>query len=132
MRSSLAAAASSLVLSAVALVGCGDDGSARGATEVTPAAEVSSVLAEGAVVVDVRSPSEFAAGHVADALNIDVGSGDFEAKVRALDKGRTYVVYCRTGSRAAQAIRTMAELGFTGLVNGGAFDDLAAAGVPTG
>ena len=132
MRTALATAVSSVVLSAVALAGCGDDSPARGATELTPAAEVSSVLAEGAAVVDVRTPSEFAAGHVTDALNIDVGSEDFEAKVGALDKGRTYVVYCRTGSRAAQAIETMAELGFTGLVNGGAYDDLAAAGVPTG
>jgi phage shock protein E len=131
MRSALAAAVSSVVLS-VALAGCGDDGSARVATELIPAAKVSSVLAEGAVVVDVRSPPEFAAGHVTDALNIDVGSEDFEAKVDALDKGRTYVVYCRTGSRAARAIRAMADLGFTGLLNGGAFDDLAAAGVPTG
>lgn len=131
MRRALAAAVSSVVLS-LALAGCGDDSSTRVATELTPAAKVSSVLAEGAVVVDVRSPSEFAAGHVTDALNIDVGSADFEAKVDALDKGRTYVVYCRTGSRAARAIETMADLGFTGLVNGGAFDDLAAAGVPTG
>ena len=127
MRSALAA----VVLSAVAVAGCGDDTAARAATELVAASEVTSVLADGAVVVDVRSPSEFAAGHVADALNIDLDSEDFEAKVDALDKGRTYVVYCGTGSRAAQAIESMAELGFTDLVNGGAFDDLAAAGVPT-
>jgi phage shock protein E len=127
MRSALAAVA----LSAIALAGCGN-GTARDATELTAASEVTEVLAEGAVVVDVRSPAEFAAGHVADALNIDVGSEDFEAKVDALDKGKTYVVYCRTGSRAVRAVETMAELGFTSLVNGGAFDDLAAAGVPTG
>jgi phage shock protein E len=131
MRSALAAAVSSVVLSA-AIAGCGDDSAARGVTELTPAAEISSVLADGAVVVDVRSPDEFAAGHVTDALNIDVDSENFEAKVDALDKGRTYVVYCRTGSRAAEAIETMADLGFTALVNGGAFDDLAAAGLPTG
>ena len=128
MRGALAA----VVLAAVAVAGCGDDTSARAATELAAVSEVTSVLADGAVLVDVRSPSEFAAGHVADALNIDLGSEDFEAKVDALDKGRTYVVYCRTGSRAGQAIETMAALGFTDLVNGGAFADLAAAGVPTG
>jgi phage shock protein E len=128
MRHALAA----VVLSAVAVAGCGENTSARGATEPTAASEVTSVIDDGAVVVDVRTPSEFAAGHVADALNIDVGSEDFEAKVDALDKGRTYVVYCRTGSRAGRAIEAMAELGFTDLVNGGAFDDLAAAGLPTG
>jgi phage shock protein E len=128
MRHALAA----VVLSAVAVAGCGEDTSARAATEPAAASEVTSAIDEGAVVVDVRTPSEFAAGHVVDALNIDVGSKDFEAKVDALDKGRTYVVYCRTGSRAVRAIETMAELGFTDLVNGGAFDDLAAAGLTRG
>ncbi|HET6562024.1 MAG TPA: rhodanese-like domain-containing protein [Marmoricola sp.] len=126
MRSALAA----VVLSVITFAGCGDD-PARGATEPTAASEVSSVLADGAVVIDVRTPSEFAAGHVTDALNIDVASDDFEAKVDALDKGETYVVYCRTGSRAARAIETMKHLGFDNLVNGGAFDELVAAGVPT-
>ena len=74
-------------------------------------------------------PAEFTTGHVADAL--DAERSIFEAKVGALDKGKTYVVYCRTGSRAGRAIEAMAKLGFENLVNGGAFDDLAAAGVPT-
>ncbi len=119
------------VIALTSLTGCGDDTPARAATELTAASEVSSVLSEGAVVIDVRTPSEFTAGHVADALNIDAGSEDFEAKVGALDKGKTYVVYCRTGSRAGRAVAAMAKLGFENLVNGGAFDDLAAAGVPT-
>ncbi len=114
------------------LSGCGEDAPVRDATELISASEISSVLAEGAVVIDVRTPSEFAGGHVADALNIDVSSKDFESKVGALDKSKTYVIYCRTGSRAGQAVEAMAKLGFENLVNGGAFDDLAAAGVPTG
>jgi rhodanese-related sulfurtransferase len=128
------AAVAAVVLSAVAVVvaGCGEEPATRAATELVAASEVTTALADGAVVVDVRSPSEFAAGHLADALNIDLRSDDFEAKVGALDKGRTYVVYCRTGSRAGQAIETMTELGFTDVLNGGAFDDLAAAGLPTG
>jgi phage shock protein E len=128
MRRALAAA----LLAVVALAGCGrDSGDGRSAAP-SPASEVLSVLEEGAVVIDVRTPSEFAAGHLADALNIDVGSDDFDAKVGALDKGKTYLVYCRTGDRAGRAVETMTELGFEHLVNGGAFDDLVAAGVPTG
>ena len=130
MRRALAAVALS-VTALTSVTGCGEDTSAGGATEPSAASEVSSVLSEGAVVIDVRTPAEFAAGHVADALNIDAASEDFEAKVDALDKGKTYVVYCRTGSRAGRAIETMTELGFGNLVNGGGLDDLAAAGVPT-
>ena len=130
MRRALAAVVLS-VTALTAIAGCGDDTSARDASELTAASEVSSVLSEGAVVLDVRTPAEFTTGHVADALNIDAASQDFEAKVGALDKGKTYVVYCRTGSRAGRAIEAMAKLGFENLVNGGAFDDLAAAGVPT-
>jgi phage shock protein E len=130
MRRALAATAVS-VMALTSLTGCGDDTSAGDATELTTASEVSSVLSEGAVVIDVRTPAEFTAGHVADALNIDAASKDFEDKVGALDKDKTYVVYCRTGSRAGRAVAAMAKLGFENLVNGGAFDDLAAAGVPT-
>jgi rhodanese-related sulfurtransferase len=131
MKRALAACVLS-VTALTTLSGCGEDAPVRDATELISASEISSVLAEGAVVIDVRTPSEFAGGHVADALNIDVSSKDFESKVGALDKSKTYVVYCRTGSRAGQAVEAMAKLGFENLLNGGAFDDLAAAGVPTG
>jgi phage shock protein E len=131
MRRALAACLLSVTAGA-ALVGCAEDVPVPDATQLTSASEVTSALSEGAVVIDVRTPSEFAEGHLADALNIDVSSKTFAAKVGALDKGKTYVVYCRTGSRAGQAVEAMADLGFTDLVNGGAFDDLAAAGVPTG
>jgi rhodanese-related sulfurtransferase len=128
MRRALAAA----LLAVVALSGCGNDTSPDATAEPSAASQVLSVLEEGAVVIDVRSPAEFAAGHVLDALNIDAGSDDFDAKVGALDKGRTYVVYCRTGVRAGRAVEAMTGLGFEHLVNGGAFDDLVAGGVPTG
>jgi phage shock protein E len=130
MKRALAACVLS-VTALTTLSGCGEDTPVRDATELISASEISSVLAEGAVVIDVRTPSEFAGGHVADALNIDASSKDFESKVGALDKGKTYVVYCRTGSRAGAAVERMAALGFDDLLNGGAFGDLEAAGVPT-
>ncbi len=122
---------SAVVLSVVLLTGCGSDDTAERAAEPTAASEVTTVIEDGAVVIDVRTPSEFAAGHVTDALNIDVSAESFGAKVAALDKDERYVVYCRSGRRSGRAIEMMAELGFENLVNGGAFDDLAAAGAPT-
>jgi phage shock protein E len=62
-------------------------------------------------------------------LHVDVQRPDFEARVAELDPDEAYLVYCRTGNRSAQAIERMRALGFTDLVDGRSFEDLAAAGV---
>jgi rhodanese-related sulfurtransferase len=64
------------------------------------------------VVLDVRTPQEFAEGHLAGALNLNALAPDFESRLRALDRGKTYLVYCRTGNRSAKAIQTMERPGF--------------------
>lgn len=85
----------------------------------------------GTVVVDVRTPAEFAAGHVDGAVNIDVESGNFASEIAALPKDTTYAVYCRSGRRSTLATDQMAEAGFTSLVNlQGGVADLQAAGAP--
>lgn len=63
---------------------------------------------QDAVVIDVRSPQEFAAGHVPGAVNLPVKSEDFEQRVAALDKDKTYLVHCAVGVRSEQACRKMA------------------------
>ncbi len=64
------------------------------------------------VIVDVRTPGEFAEGHLSGAMNVNVMAPDFETQFGALDRGKTYLVYCRTGNRSAQAIQVMERLGF--------------------
>jgi len=64
------------------------------------------------VILDVRTPAEFAEGHIAGAVNLDVQSKDFEKKLRALDRKRSYLVYCRTGNRSRTATIAMEALGF--------------------
>lgn len=59
------------------------------------------------VVLDVRTPREFASGHVPEAVHLDVQSPDFAEKVAALDKEKTYLVYCRTGRRSDRAAEVM-------------------------
>ena len=83
-------------------------------------------IEEGARVIDVRTPEEFDAGHLEGARNIDVSAEDFGSSIEELDRGIPYVVYCRTGSRAATAVRTMLDAGFEDVVNGGGYEDLAA------
>jgi rhodanese-related sulfurtransferase len=64
------------------------------------------------VILDVRTPGEFAEGHLKGAVNLDVQSPTFEKGLRALDRKKSYLVYCRTGNRSRQAILAMERLGF--------------------
>ncbi|GAB1692818.1 rhodanese-like domain-containing protein [Krasilnikovia sp. M28-CT-15] len=82
-------------------------------------------------LIDVRTPAEFAGGHLRNALNLDVQSPAFTAEVGRLDRSGKYLVYCRSGHRADAAITTMRDMRFTDLVNGGGFDQLKSASVPT-
>lgn len=87
--------------------------------------EMSTVTA----VIDVRTPAEIAeTGHLEGALTYDWQGADFAAQAETLDKAGNYVVYCRSGNRAGQAIAWMEQNGFTGeLTNGGGLADAQAA-----
>lgn len=64
------------------------------------------------ILLDVRTPAEFAAGHLEGAVNADVQSADF---AQALDPDRNYAVYCRSGSRSKAAMAVMQQSGFSNL-----------------
>lgn len=70
-----------------------------------------------AVVLDVRTPAEIAQGKIEGAIELDFYSRDFAQKVAALDKSKTYLVYCRSGNRSGQACSSMQQQGFTKLYN---------------
>lgn len=133
----LTAAAILLVL---ATSGCASSDSTDGAatakpttqaTEISQPSEVRQAIAEGAQIIDVRTPEEFAGGALRDATNIDVSAPGFEERISDLDRTTTYVVYCASGNRAGTAIEQMREQGFESLINGGGYEDVAAAGLPT-
>jgi rhodanese-related sulfurtransferase len=85
----------------------------------------------GVVSLDVRTADEFAEGHLIDAININVESGNFEAEIEKLDKNTTYAVYCRSGRRSAIAVDLMKKAGFTNLYNlDGGVIDWSASGLP--
>jgi len=69
------------------------------------------------VVLDVRTPKEYAAGHIAGAVLIDWNAPDFEKKVAELDKSKTYLVHCAAGGRSAKACGKMSTLNFKNCVN---------------
>ena len=65
------------------------------------------------VVLDVRTADEFNAGHIENALNIDVNQSDFLDKAKAaLSKDKTIAVYCRSGIRSAKAAEQLSTEGY--------------------
>jgi phage shock protein E len=78
------------------------------------------------VVIGVRTPGEYAAGHLAGAINIDVQSPDFDNKVGALPKSGAYVVYCHSGNRSAAAAARLRQLGYSQVTDAGAMSAAAA------
>lgn len=64
------------------------------------------------VVLDIRTPEEFAGARLANSINVDFYATDFANQLDVLDKSATYVVYCRSGNRTSQAIPIMRDLGF--------------------
>jgi len=84
-------------------------------------------------IIDVRTAQEFNSGHVANAINIDVESGNFESKISSLDKNRTYSLYCHSGRRSNIAAGKMADAGFKSIINlNGGMVDLLGAGAQLG
>lgn len=100
-------------------------------------AEARQLIAKGeAVVVDVRDTMEVrSTGKVAGALHIPRGVLEFQADPelpshnKALDRARTVIVYCASGGRSALAGKTLKDLGYGRVLNGGGFMELAQAGV---
>ena len=85
----------------------------------------------GVVVLDVRTPGEFAAGHIQNAINIDVEASDFDTNIAKLDKSKEYAVYCHSGRRSGIATQKMVKSGFTKVSNlDGGIQSWQAAGFP--
>ncbi len=64
------------------------------------------------VILDVRTPGEVAGGKIDGAVELDFRDPDFAAKVAALDREPTYLVYCASGGRSSQTCELMSEAGF--------------------
>lgn len=112
VRSLVLAGAAALLVTA-----CGGASGAGGAIlETVSPARAAEIIGEGPpglVVLDVRTPEEFAAGHLADAVNLDFYQPGFASALAALDREAPYVLYCRTDNRSAEVRELMGNLGFS-------------------
>jgi phage shock protein E len=124
------------VVGAALLAGCGTSSQQDGATaarggaqEQVTASPAGTVAVEGPVYLDVRTPEEYAAGHVAGTLHIPLDQLERRWEELAQYRDQPMVVYCRTGRRSAAAIDILRAQGFTRLENGGGLAQMAARGV---
>jgi rhodanese-related sulfurtransferase len=86
------------------------------------AARAHELVKDGARLVDVRSPEEFASEHLDGAINIPVG--ELDGRLSELEpKDKPVVVYCHSGIRSARAASTLAAAGFTTVADLGGMDN---------
>lgn len=153
-RHPLRAATVASVFAVVALAGCGDDDSsgdsdrddagapAAETAQAAPTAGLVTVSPEDAaatvaappddlVILDVRTPEEFAEGHVEGAVMLDFYDPGFADALAELDPDVPYVLYCRSGNRSGQTVAMMEQLGFSSVEEvGGGIVAWQAAGLP--
>ena len=78
-------------------------------------------LRSGALVIDVRSPGEFNAGHLPNAVNLPVDEIDITLPGRLKDKNRVLLLYCQSGMRSGMARSRLAGLGYAHAFNLGSY-----------
>lgn len=80
--------------------------------EVTPEVFLSKIGTENTVLIDVRTPEEFATGHIPNALNINFNAPDFAEQMAKMDTSKTYLIYCKSGVRSGKAAASLSATGF--------------------
>jgi rhodanese-related sulfurtransferase len=80
------------------------------------------LIRRGAVILDVRTPQEYATGHIEGSVNTSLGT--LRERYTELDKSRTYITVCSHGLRSVKVQQLLEERGFKHVYNGGAWADL--------
>jgi phage shock protein E len=84
--------------------------------------DYAALIHAGATIVDVRTPSEFASGHVVGSVNIPLDS--LGSKVAAIPQGKPVVTCCASGMRSAAAASALRAKGYQEVYNGGSWASL--------
>jgi phage shock protein E len=81
-----------------------------------------SKIANGAIILDVRTAKEYEMGHIEGSLNISLGT--IRTRYTGLDTNKTYITCCSHGLRSVKAASILKQKGFKHIYNGGAWTDL--------
>jgi len=109
-----------MLLAAVALMVLhpGPSLAAGGLRDVTPEDAFGALQTDPSILVlDIRTPREFSAGHLEGAIHINYYDRDFAQKIRALDPARTYVMYCQAGGRSHALMRAFSQSPFRNVMH---------------
>jgi phage shock protein E len=118
-----------LFIAAFSFLSC--EAQQKGVELVPPAQFEKQMAAHKGQLIDVRTPKEFAAGHLAGAENIHLYDRDFGPRIDKLDKEKTVYVYCKAGGRSSEAVSILKTKGFQHIVElEGGTDAWAEAGKP--
>lgn len=114
-----------IVLSALMLTGCAEMGNRTNFYRRISMEEAALMMAEeqGYIILDVRTPAEFAEKHIPNAINVPnetIGTGEIS---QLPDKDRLIMVYCRSGRRSKEAAGKLVKLGYTNIVEFGGILD---------
>jgi rhodanese-related sulfurtransferase len=106
---------------------------AKAEIKKVPAADVKAAIdkKENVVILDVRDPNEYAAGHLPGAINVSRGTLEFGIWGKVKDQNSKMYVYCKTAGRSALATKTLSDLGYkNAMLMDAAFEDWIKAGYP--
>jgi phage shock protein E len=88
--------------------------------QITPEA-AKDYLKKGALVIDVRTPAEFSAGHLPNAINIPLQQFESEAPLPLKNKNQVLLLHCQGGMRSTKAKKLLDGLGYTNVFDLGAY-----------
>ena len=125
-----------LLICTASIISCASDVTSEQITEKISSQQAFELFEENKnnenfIIIDVRTPDEFATEHLPGAININFSSPTFRDELNKLDKSKTYLIYCRSGSRSGQALTIMKELAFKEVYDAGGISAWITAGFPT-
>ena len=114
-----------LCLCAMMLCSCGteNDEMKEVSSQVINCTQKEELMNEGAVLIDVRSASEYAEGHLDKSINLTVDTIGVNIETLVSDKNTKIIVYCRSGNRRATAANTLISLGYKNVYDLGAMSN---------
>ena len=114
-----------IFLSALMFTGCAGAGNQTNTYRQISMDDAVAMMTQetGYVILDVRRPDEFAAGHIPNAINVPNETIGAEEIPELLDKDQLIMVYCRSGRRSKEASEKLVKLGYTNIVEFGGILD---------